>query len=298
MRITITILFLLLHAITYGQKIQFMDTTNIWSNYRWYWSGTWHYNTSFGNQAMLNGISYRKLNNNAYIREDTSNSKKRIIIKDLSVSYAIDTNEYILYDFTAAIGDTLNKIITIDDTLTTIITSLDSCLVDSIIYKKWAWKCFSANYPLRYTIEYYYIENIGCLQGFYMPIQPYVGTSGINKLLCFRNNNKIVAATTLSKNQYYLDPMNCNVSINEIQTKTLTTIAPNPANSHSKITFPYTIQSGTLTITDILGRRLVSKSIFNQTAIPIGELPASGVYFYTITDNYSGNKFAGRFVYQ
>jgi hypothetical protein len=76
------------------------------------------------------------------------------------------------------------------------------------------------------------------------------------------------------------------------------TISPNPANQYSKITLPYTIQSGQLIITDVLGKTICSKSITNKTEIAIGELPASGFYLYQLTDLTQNQSYTGKFIYE
>ena len=103
-------------------------------------------------------------------------------------------------------------------------------------------------------------------------------------ILCFENNGSIVTVP-IPTGGYYLSPQTCALSIarNVVNNHTIT-ISPNPANQYSKITFPHTIQSGRLTITDVLGKTICNKTINNKPEIAIGELPASGFYFYQLTD--------------
>ncbi|MBL7682624.1 MAG: T9SS type A sorting domain-containing protein [Flavipsychrobacter sp.] len=276
MRITITILFLLLHAITYGQKIRFTDTVNSWkiklsagqpafSNYQLrYYDGT----------VTQKGFDYTNIKNLGLCREDTLLNKVYIIKPG-------DTVEKLLYDYNLQVGDTLvYHFFSLPHNAAGVVAKKDSILIAGNYYKKWELNNLA---PYIYTTTI--LEGIGVLVW---------GTFEQGKeTVCFKRDEIMIPV------DYYITSFSCALDVNNINTNNkAVTISPNPANQYSNINFPYTIQAGTLTITDILGRKLVSKSIFNQTAIPIGELPAAGVYFYTITDNNNNQSFTGKFIYE
>ncbi|MBL7682623.1 MAG: T9SS type A sorting domain-containing protein [Flavipsychrobacter sp.] len=303
MRITITILFLLLHAITYGQKIRFTDTSNRWTHINSHSEGSVTGTDYYKGEVVINGIHYKKLAAsrilNLYIREDTIARKVYCRIDPTDPAYA-DTSEHIFHDYTLGLGDTFTStIITYQqyDTFKNVVIAIDTAIINGTPHLIWALRSvYQTHGPAAYK-QYTLIEGIGCMLGMDYTLMPYSGLAW-EHLICFENNGSIITVP-MPTGGYYLSPQTCALSVasNVGNNKTIT-ISPNPANQYSKITFPNTVVSGSLIITDILGRRLASKSIINQTAIPIGELPALGVYFYTITDNNSNKSFTGKFIYE
>lgn len=262
---------------SYGQKIRFTDTSNKWTvqkvdNDPWY--KVTYYRFAYNGDTIINGLLYSRANNLPYFfREDTLTNK---------VFRLYNNNEILLYDYNLQKGDTFywgSDMWYIND--------YDSITIQGEMHKVFLY--YSNNTGLMYVVE-----GIGSLCRPFDPYFPMLIKR--EELTCFRNKGKRLYVQEIP---LWIDEYYCALTSQTIHKQNkIVSIHPNPANQHSKITFLNTIQAGTLSITDILGRRLVSKSIINQTAVTIGELPASGVYFYTITDNYSGNKFAGRFVYQ
>lgn len=275
--ILIPLLLLLISATTYGQKIRFTDTVNSWKiqGYSgWPDKVTYSYfSLQFKGFVTKNGVTYTSIQEYGLCREDTSQNKVYILP-------ANDTIEKVLYDYNLQVGDTFayqfwgiggkNE--------KGVVVYIDSVLVAGYYHKIWGFDSYNIN---TYNVI---IEGVG-IMGWGKP------ESG-RGVICFSRNGIMIPI----KN--YIDARSCALDVNNITTNNRTiTISPNPANQYSKITFPYTIQSGQLTITDVLGKTICSKSITNKPEIAIGEMPASGVYFYMLTDS-SGNKFAGRFVYQ
>ena len=283
---------LLMHCHVYAQKIRFTDTSNKWHYVNKYlfnnfWSPV---KGSITGTTIQNGITYsiyEGSNDSALVRFDSTTN--RVYTKIYRNSYyTLDTNEFVLYDFNANVGDSLK-------------TPYHNYIVrtkDSININGTKHYTFQIDNGLRLLTI---IEGIGSIND---PLMPYLGFffEWQQRLVCFQNNGTY---PTLSVPYTYMGFDN-NISCkdtNGVDVKNIPinrkgiTISPNPANQYSKITFPYTIQSGQLTITDVLGKTINTQVISNKTEIVIGEMSASCVYFYMLTDS-SGNKFAGRFVYQ
>lgn len=279
---------------SYGQKIRFTDTSNIWIETFSHPDYTYTYKHYNGDDTIINGFRYVK--GYGFCREDTVQNKVY-----LKYGNSQDTTEHLLHDYNLTYGDSFTSINYINriptDTFIYSVTQLDSVLINNTWHKVWTYEyVYASKLSTYYYPPYTVIEGIGCTSGLSRPLMPGIFEND-RHLLCFENNGSIITVP-IPTGGYYLSPQTCALSVaSNVGNNKTTTISPNPANSHSKITFPNTIQVGTLTITDILGRRLISKSIINQTAIPIGELPAAGVYFYTITDNYN-QSLTGKFIYE
>ena len=292
---------LLMHCLANAQKIRFTDTSNKWYVNWSYWSGSSTSIDSYGKDTIVNGMLYRTLSN-LIVREDTTTGK--VYYKVVSGVFPIDTNENVLYDYNLKTGDTLpNSPYNLSYKLK-FVAKVDSVLVDSVYYKTWQIGGIS-NPPLNITdsLIYTYIEGVGCTQSPEFPVSTPISTGAFLYVSCFYNSNhkpKIQPAIYGGKGTYYWDNTGkCTLSVvnNNYRNKTIY-ISPNPANQYSKITFPYTIQSGRLTITDVLGKTICNKTIGNKPEIAIGELPASGFYFYQLTDLTQNQSYTGKFIYE
>lgn len=291
--ILIPLLLLFISATSYGQKIRFTDTSNKWHYvykylFNLYWSPV---KGSITGTTIQNGITYsiyEGSNDSALVRFDTTTNKVYTKIYRNSY-YPLDTNEFVLYDFNANVGDSLK-------------TPYHNYIVrtkDSININGTKHYTFQIDNGLRLLTI---IEGIGSIND---PLMPYLGFffEWQQRLVCFQNNGTY---PTLSVPYTYMEFDN-NISCkdtNGVDVKNIpinrqgVTISPNPANQYSKITFPYTIQSGRLTITDVLGKTICSKSITNKTEIAIGEMPASGFYLYQLTDLTQNQSYTGKFIYE
>lgn len=267
---------------SYGQKIRFTDTSNKWTVESVGAENSSTLINYFNTYYIKDSITYvRKTGLSAIYRDDT------LLNKVMFSNTTPGTPEYVYFDYSLQINDVLALHFSYTNQIpdTGVVYKIDSVSINGIWHKRWYLNGITGSI---YSAEI--IEGLGVYK------TKHFEKSSI--LICLKNNHNVITAID-NYGSDILSPATCAAYIfNSIDNKKDISISPNPANQYSKITFANTIQAGTLTITDILGRRLVSKSIINQTAIPIVELPAAGVYFYTITDNYSGNKFAGRFVYQ
>ena len=274
--ILIPLLLLFISATTYGQKIRFTDTVNSWKIQH---SGGWpilysYQQRYFDGIVIQNGNSYTKIKNLGLCREDTVQHKVYIISP-------YDTVERLLYDYNMQVGDTLAYYFYGGaHNPSGVVAKMDSILIDGNYYKKW-----ELNNLAPYIYFTTIIEGIGVV--FWSTFEQ------AKKTICFRRNGVIIPV------DYYVTSSTCALDISNITTNNRTiTISPNPANQCSKITFPHTIQSGQLTITDVLGKTVCNKTINNKPEIAIGELPASGFYFYRLTDLTQNQSYTGKFIYE
>ena len=276
--ILIPLLLLFISATTYGQKIRFTDTVNSWGiqGYSgWPDKVTYgYYSIQFDSLVTKNGVTYTRIAQYGLCREDTSQNKVYILP-------ANDTVEKVLYDYNLQVGDTFayqfwgigskNE--------KGVVVYIDSVLVAGYYHKIWGFDSYNIN---TYNVI---IEGVG-IMGWGKP-------EAGRGVICFSRNGIMVPI----KN--YIDARSCALNVTNVSTNNQTiTISPNPANPHSKITFPYTIQSGRLTITDVLGKTVCNKTINNQAAVTIGEMPASGFYLYQLTDLTQNQSYTGKFIYE
>ena len=286
---------LLMHCLANAQKIRFTDTSNIWTEGFYHPDYTSINRIYNGDNVTINGINY--VSGYELRREDTLQNKVYMKYND-----ADDTTEHLLYDYNLSIGDSFTSIayrnLIPSDTFIYSVTQLDSVKINNIWHKVWTFmNVYATNISLYYYPPYTIIEGIGCTSGLDKPLMPRMFES-MRHILCFENNGSIVTVP-IPTGGYYLSPQTCALSIarNVVNNHTIT-ISPNPANQYSKITFPHTIQSGRLTITDVLGKTICNKTINNKPEIAIGELPASGFYFYQLTDLTQNQSYTGKFIYE
>ncbi|MBS1773269.1 MAG: T9SS type A sorting domain-containing protein [Bacteroidetes bacterium] len=276
MRRLMYILFLLFTAhSSYAQKIRFTDTSNVWLVKSVYTGGP--ILTSFSNQKITPNY-----------REDT-------LLKKVYYKYKLtDTDEYILYDYSLKLGDSIWKKHPNSDTFCHIVSKIDSFQVAGDWYKIWYFKKVYQNNISGFNFwDFEVVEGIGSIKnGTDYPLYPTV-FEGYSTVLCFRNHGNIITVPG------YLSPATCELSVN-ITPKSSKSISiiPNPANENGRIVFPDVIQSGSVVITNMMGQVVMRKEIVNKEEMTIGSLGNEGVYFYTIIDKLSGQTYKGRFVYQ
>ncbi len=279
---------------SYGQKIRFTDTSNVWIESISHPDYTYTNKYYNGDDTIINGIRYVK--GYGFYREDTVQNK--VYLKH---SNSKDTSEHLLYDYNLITGDSFisinytNRIPT--DTFIYVVTQLDSVLINSTLHRVWTFTYKYASLSFYYYPPYTVIEGIGCTSGLSRPLMPGIFENA-KHLICFENNGNIITVP-IPTGGYYLSPQTCALSItSNVCNKNMVTTYPNPANQYSKITFPYTILSGSLIITDIHGKTICSKDINNKKEMIVGDLPASGLYFYKLTDLTNNQSYTGKFIYE
>lgn len=274
--ILIPLLLLFISASSFGQKILFTDSVNNWKiEHSGGWPMLYSYEQRyFDGFVIKNGNRYTNIKNLGLCREDT-------VLHKVYMTSPYDTVERLLYDYNMQVGDTLAYYFYGGGhNPSGVVIQKDSILIAGNYYKKWELRNL-APYVYSTTI----IEGIGVV--FWSTFEQ------AKKTICFQRNGVIIPVG------YYVTSSTCALAVNNINTNNNTAaISPNPANQFSKISFPNTIQSGSLIITDVLGKTVCSKQIVNMTEIAIGELPASGLYFYRLIDLINNQSYTGKFIYE
>ena len=303
MKKTLLLVLLFLASFSsFGQKIRFSDSTNKWLCWllalqlappiiepdTFTYSGT----------MVLNGMTYLKLIQNSnycigYFREDTTSKKVFIITLPL-----IDSNEYVLYDYTLQVGDTFKY----PNTVSHYVSAIDSVTINGQWYKTWH-LVPTKDTTLGYGVQndYDVIEGIGSIQFPLFPSNPTTFESSF-VLTCFSNNNT-TSPVNPKVGRIFNNTSSCDLTFG-LKTTNMTLqsnkplVNPNPITESSKIQLPYSIPSGSLTITNTLGQITAQIAFQNKQELPIGDLiKAPGVYFYRVTDNSIGETYSGKFVY-
>jgi hypothetical protein len=302
---------------SFGQKIDFTNSTNVWSfidsttgcciRYPVYYT-----TAQYEDSAVYNGHFYRYL---------TSSVASFLCREDSGRVYVIGTTdsvEQLLYDFNLGLNDTI-RLIYSQDTFLSWVSALDSTLIAGTSYKVWHFNGvdISTFYPdsIRpYT--YNVIEGIGCTNGPYYPASPYSLLAFSQQLLCFNSDMASVSGLTIPvtsfgytytqsfDNYTSCDTFTAHQHLSNVGVKDLSaespgaTVIPNPVNDAGKIVLPYNISSGTVTIINSIGQVVYNMPVLNEHEIIIGnKISVPGIYFYRVTDAQNGRIFSGKFVY-
>lgn len=290
-KLLLMLLLLMQSYLSDAQKIRFTDTSNVWQLLNQnvldiFWSPV---KSSITGTTIHNGIIYSIYHSNydsVLVRFDSASN---IVYAKVYYNkyYGADTTEFTLYNFSLNIGDSLKT-----PHFSYVVSAKDSLYINGT--KHYTFE-IQTNFN---TIKI--LEGIGSIQD---PLMPYFGFffEERQKLTCFQQNGSFpVLSSTYNgfdnsiscKDTNGLDVKKMPINKKEVN------ISPNPANQFSKITFSNTIQSGSLIITDVLGKTVYSKQIVNKTEIAIGEIPACGIYFYTIFNNFNNEYYKGKFMYE
>lgn len=259
----------------YAQKIRFTDTTNIWKlQYSSGWPLINNYeNRYFDGYVTKNNTTYTNIKYIGLCREDTA-------LKKVFVTTFADTTEDVLYDYNLEIGDTFTyRFLQQHEPPAGVVTKIDSIAINAVYHKIWKLE----NLP-PYLYNATLVEGIGLLI--------WSTFEHSRSTVCFHNKGNMITV------DQYISQSTCMLAVNDKNNLQNTPICPNPANRHSVISFPFPIQSGNLTITDMSGKILSRKSINNQSEITIGDLPANGLYFFQLTDIHTTTPYYGKFIYE
>jgi len=288
-------LFLVTGFTSFGQKIHFSDTSDVWNMYFVSNNVIPQYGYSFsysykGNISYHNNKYNIMVNTNnkqvAYIREDTG--KKQVYVK----TPTINDTETLLYDYNLRLEDTI-----IYGSKVYHVTNLDTVLIDTIPYQTWVLQWDSASY----VEQHYIIEGIGSIEG---PLSLILqdDTTGHVFLKCF-NHNGTTPALSHVVGLYFDNATSCNstfgvgAGVKNVVNNNNTSLYPNPIDATSKIICSYSIPSGRLIINNDIGQTIVNTSFDNKDELPIGDkVHLPGIYFYRITDNQSGATYSGKFI--
>jgi len=190
MKKTLVLFVLILVSFTsFGQKIRFSDSTNVWHYYLWGNATippiSWPYIDFYSGDTIIQGKTYRKLRHEvdvdyAYIREDSIVQKVYAI---WTMAPGSDTTEQLLYDYNLAIGDTFNT-----NNIKYIVAVKDSVLINYLSYHTWRMHPFYIDStilsPGSFTNDITVLEGIGSINDPCFPLAPF-SFEAITNLNCF-----------------------------------------------------------------------------------------------------------------
>lgn len=208
--------------------------------------------------------------NGAY-REDTLNRKVFYLAPD-SIS------ESLLYDFNLSLGDTLP--ITFNNNHygnPNIVTSIDSVLIVGKYHKRFEISAY--NWGGHIGSYVYLIEGIGSTFGLLGKLRPEEEIPHGSTLLCFKQNG----LTVFPDSTYQCDIVS-SIKDNEIKPEPFIKIFPNPFNLTAEISFVKNYKTIDLTLFDLQGKIIKSKTYKDLNKINLDRLEIeNGIYFLRMT---------------
>ena len=291
-RATLVVFFSLLFISSFGQKIRFSDSSNIWNYFFLIGSGPFsgtHYSDNYIGDTVINNVVYKRLFHNlvsqeALIREDTVKQKVYLLY---------DSTEVLLYDFTLKTEDTFTCPYTKH-----FVTSIDTLLIAGKWHK--VWHLQPADSSLGYE-GYDVVEGIGSTSDPLYPLYPHYFETG-TVLTCFVTRGMLFP---LSKKvgKYFDNDESCRqgfaLGLDEVADNSgQALLFPNPADVTSKLVLPYMMEEGTLVVYNCSGSIVSRSQVSDSHEVNVGahiEIP--GLYLYNLTDKYTGRSYHGKFVY-
>ena len=291
------LLLILLPFFTYGQQLQnssLIKDGGIWREARaavntppdpW-WIVKKQY--LMDGDTVINSITYKKI----YTCDYSPSISNKVFFSGIredsfgKVYFLLDTNkmilsnfnlqartEYLLYDFSLNIGDTI-RLHNERDSIQ-VLQSIDSVSVGNQYRKRWNFTDLFGN-PL-----YSCIEGIGSINGLFFPLQFCFESSQL--LTCYEDS-------VISWNNPYLNGVDCfAVSLDKKEKQTdLIKIYPNPTGNNLYLHFKKKINEDILLSIYNSTGQLVKQEQFtafsNEYRVNIGEI-SKGVYFVKFTSN-------------
>ena len=288
-KLLLIFLFFLLSFSSYGQKIHFGDSTNIWTisagvaimhvPYT-----TYIFNAKYTGVTTVNSKQYRILTNydpttstsSILIREDTLLNKVFILMND---------TEHVYLDYNLKLGDTFFRVTPWYDSsyyaYEYYVSNFDSVIINGKWHRTWDVTPYPISYDPPAYQGYTIIEGIGCLNGPMYILYSAWTASETWALTCFSNNgsNPIVSPKV---DGYFDNAASCTEGINQIAKQAGNIkIYPNPATTSLTIQSPNIINQ--ITITNLLGQRVYAHEYNPSTSLQVDVSGLqSGVYFVKV----------------
>jgi hypothetical protein len=307
----LVLVFVFSCGLSFGQKIRFSDSSNVWSIYvltccnppSFTPEGS-HWSWPYTGSSVIGGHKYYQLMG-SYIREDTVLNKVYIRYHSDCLG-DIDTVEKVLYDYNWHIGDTVRQPSICGFAPICWVIGIDSTKISAIWYKIWH---FNGSYFGTGTdLDYHVIEGLGCTNKFDFAIKPYPYFEHSEQLFCFSNAgisptlSHSVPSWGLLGDINFDNSSTCLLPLKSSEShkqSDFVVIHPNPIDNTSKIILPYNISSGKLIILNSIGQTIVNEAIQNKNEIQIGDkIKVPGMYYFRVTDNEAGKAYSGKFVAQ
>ncbi len=293
-------LFSVLSISSFGQKIRFSDRTNVWKELELAdWPITYlDYQCNYIGDTISNGIKYEIFSGArglpsglCLIREDSILSKVYVKILPNFGGSSIDTTEQVLYDYNWQVGDTVIR--NLNGYFIHVISGVDSTLINSVWHKVWHFQAVNSG-----SKNFDIIEGIGCTDNPIFPLSP-MNFENAFRLMCFRNFSGSPTVNPAISG-YFDNKTSCTLGIDQIAEKSKNVLViPNPINKSGKIVFPYTISTGSVILSNVIGQIVINIPIQNKEEIAIGDkIEVSCLYFYRVVDIQSGKVFSGKFMVQ
>jgi hypothetical protein len=262
--------------------VPFPDSNAIWNNRFWNQSVTEYTRLGLMGDTVINSVPYHKLYQlndsvlsitNAVYYGAMREQGKKIYFRYYNCQY-----EFLLYDFTKNVGDTIYNIFCEDNLFscdsindTAVITSIDSILIESNYRKVFHFES-SFSTPV-------WIEGIGSTSGLINPLVPAVTCICSWDLVCFKQNNEEVYLNP-NFNSCFPPTVGINENIGSLFYEI--NISPNPASGKITIVSPED-QPLNLSVYNIVGELILHRALYNSTEeINISSL-AKGVYIINVS---------------
>jgi len=304
---TVPIALLFISTISsYGQKIRFTDTSNVWTTVLTKPDHVYYVlfqDFRYSKDTFFEGFTYHQLGG-YYIREDTTANK--VFLRYASAN---DTSEHLLYNYNLRVSDTVYYDTAKDLANKYWVYQIDSTQINGIWYKVWHFEGNPLNNPSPLTLYHYnIIESIGCTNGLDFPLAPSLESMSCTQFTCFKNNGSsyplsdpVAAWYIWERSALQFDnATSCTLAASNlsINTKPLS-VFPNPIDATSKIIFPNNIRDGKLIICNTVGQMVININFKDKEEFLIGNAVYSpGIYFYHVSDNQSGVAYTGKFIYR
>ncbi len=310
---TLLFLFVCIALSSFGQKIHFGDSTNVWSVIDSTPGCCIPYPTVYTTANYIGSVDY---NGHTYL--ELNDPQGFILVREENNRvYTInssDSLERVMYDFNLVVNDTL-KIKTANDTFVSWVATLDSTQLTGIYYKVWH---FNGAYTSTYfpdsirTYQYNVIEGIGCTNGPGYPARAYNLKTFSEQLMCFNNHLNISSALSVPVTSYgfdytgsYDNGTSCtvfksfhpdvNVGVSTVSKTNEVKVYPQPLTETSIISLPNDVSTGAIMVTNQVGQTIINQQFDNHSQLNIGNLiQTPGIYFYLVLDLTTGNMWSGK----
>ncbi len=231
--------------------------------------------------TTINNIAYKKL---CLESEDTINPKirgiggireadKKIYYNGETVTFNTDYKEYLLYDFTKQIGDTIRHIP--QGYFYSVVLDIDSVLIDGAYRKR-----YKVDNHYFYQNPDYIIEGIGSVKNGLLGHISDIPTCGYHywEFICFKENGNL-----LYLNPSFRDCLSSNflMGVNFMKTDSQIKIYPNPVTNQLQIE-NNSNENISIKIIDINGRSIIDRQL-NETKVNLKLDIRPGVYNVLIT---------------
>ena len=228
-----------------------------------------------------------------FYREDTTLHRVYCL-----VAQGGDTIEHIIYDAGWRIGDTVKWGSPGSVHNQSAVTGYDSAFLNN------SWhKAFRMVYTQGFGSGYDIVEGIGSTKGPGFPAHALLPFENDDRLRCFNHAGYQPPITLASGRRIVFDnSTSCNVSplgVQRSKPSVSVKVVPNPGGNQTVLQIGLAVKSGNVRLTDVSGQMVASFGFREKEIILIGQyLSTPGIYYYSLQDAGSGNRYTGRFIFQ